>query len=156
VLVFDTSAFINGWRYHYPPQTYPFGLVWERIGQAMDDGRVIAPRMVLVELRDKDDDVYGWVRWRASLFVEPRQAVQQQVGAIEALFKRPGVRDRADPFVMAEAKVRGFTVVTYEGTNTFTGRPTKKADEKMPGMCRRLGIGCCLVPEALARLDVAV
>lgn len=146
MLVFDTSAFINGWRYHYPPSTFPG--VWDFIGEALGDGRIVSPRMVLTELKSKDDDVYAWARHRSALFVDPTAAVQAEIGPIQALFTNP-VRDRADPFVMAEAKVRGFVVCTYEGTNTFTGRPTKKADEKMPGMCRRLSLGCCIVPEAL-------
>ena len=152
MLVFDTSAFINGWRYHYRPDTFPS--VWDRIGEAMTNGRIVSPRMVLVELKEKDDEVHTWAKERAALFVDPSPPVQAEVGQIQAMLPNPGVRDRADPFVMAEAKVRGFTVVTYEGTNTFTGRRTKRADEKMPGMCRRLGIGCCIVPDALAMLGV--
>ncbi len=153
MLVFDTSAFINGWRYHYPPGTFPS--VWDLISTAMDDGRIVSPRMVLVELQSKDDDVYAWARQRAARFVDPTPAVQREIGPIQAMLPNPGVRDRADSFVMAEAKVRSFTVVTYEGTNTFTGRPTKRADEKMPGMCRTLGLDCRIVPEALTMLGAS-
>lgn len=150
MLVFDTSAFINGWRYHYPPATFPS--VWDLFAAAMEDGRIFSPRMVLVELKAKDDDVYAWAKERSALFLDPSPEVQREIGPIQGMLPNPSVRDRADPFVMAEAKVRGFIVVTYEGTNTFTGRATKKAHEKMPGMCRTLGIGCCIVPEALAML----
>jgi hypothetical protein len=67
VLVFDTSAFINGWRYHYPPSTFPE--VWDFIGEALEDGRIVSPRMVLTELKSKDDDVYAWARHRRALTV---------------------------------------------------------------------------------------
>lgn len=75
-------------------------------------------------------------------------------GAIQARFPDPGVRDVADPFVIAEAQVRGFTVVTYEGTNTITGARTKRWAEKMPGICHDLEVPCCIVPQALAMLGV--
>ena len=80
--------------------------------------------------------------------------MQAAVGPIQAYLPNPGVRDVADPFVIAEAQVRGFSVVTYEGTNTITGARTKRWAEKMPGICHKLGIPCCIVPEALAMLGV--
>jgi hypothetical protein len=152
MLVFDTSAYINGWRYHYPPATFP--TVWVRIGEAMDDGRIIAPREVYNELKAKDDDVFAWAKDRSGLFVEPSAEVQAEVGPIQAMFSNPGVRDRADPFVIAEAKVRRYTVVTYEGTNSFTGQRTRRWGEKMPGVCQTLGVPCRIVPEALTMLGV--
>jgi hypothetical protein len=45
MLVFDTSAYLNGWRDHYPPKTFPS--VWKLIEDAMVDQRIIAPREVL-------------------------------------------------------------------------------------------------------------
>jgi hypothetical protein len=151
MLVFDTSAYINGWRVHYPPETFPS--VWELFEECMRDGRIIAPREVYNELETKDDDVFAWAKRLEALFVDPSEAVQAAIGPIAALIPNYGVRDLADPFVMAEAKVRGSTVVTYEGTNTITGARTKKWAEKMPGICDQLGIPCCIVPEALGMLD---
>jgi hypothetical protein len=154
VLVFDTSAYINGWRIHYRPATFP--TVWERIAEAMADGHIIAPREVYNELQSKDDDVAAWAHARVQLFVEPSEAVQRKVGPIQESFKNPGVRDRADPFVIAEAEVRSFTVVTYEGTNAITGARTRRWEEKMPGICEQLGIQCRIVPEALEMLGVTI
>jgi uncharacterized protein DUF4411 len=154
VLVFDTSAFINGWRIHYRPTTFP--TVWERVAEAMAAEFIIAPREVYNELQTKDDDVAHWAHARVHLFVEPSEAVQRAVGPIQASFKNPGVRDRADPFVVAEAPVRSFTVVTYEGTNSITGARTRRWEEKMPGICEELGIQCRIVPEALEMLGVTI
>jgi hypothetical protein len=150
VLVFDTSAFINGWRYHYPPSTFPS--IWELFGYAMADGRIVAPRAVYLELDDKDDEVFKWAKGLKQHFCEPTEAVQRLAGAIEATLPKPGVRDQADPFVIAEAELRGFTVVTYEGTNTITGARTKRWHEKMPGVCHQRNIACCIVPQALGML----
>src|SRR6266567_6311910 len=76
-----------------------------------------------------------------------------RVSAIYATFPNPGIRDAADPWVIAEAKIRGLAVVTYEG-RTFSGVPTseRRWAKSMPGICRRLGVGCVTLPEALGEL----
>ena len=121
MFVFDTSAFINGWRDHYPYETFPS--VWDLISTALDDGRVIAAREVFRELVKKDDEVAAWAKQREARFVDPSPAVQKLSGELQVRFPKPNVRNIADPFVLAEADIRGFTVVTYEG-RSFVG-PTK-------------------------------
>ena len=150
MFVFDTSAYINGWRYHYPRET--FGKVWERIGEALADGRVISPREVLRELEKKDDDLFGWSKNFRSAFVPPTDDVQAEAGRLQAaFFPNPGTRDAADPWVIAEAKVKGLTVVTYEGTS-INGTPTVKASTKMPGFCAAEGVDCVILGQALGQL----
>lgn len=149
MLVFDTSAYINGRRDHYPVETFPS--VWQLVAEAMDDGRVIAPREVLNELKAKDDETCAWAKERAERFVEPSEDVQREAGVILGMLPNPGVRDGADPFVVAEAKVRGFTVVTYEG-RSFSGVQTKNWAKRMPGICRQVGVECRTLPEALTKL----
>lgn len=152
MLVFDTSAYLNGWRDHLQPTTFPS--VWSLIGDAMEDSRIIAPREVLTELKRKDDDVAQWATDRASSFVEASEAVQRRAGAIYSLFPNPGVRDEADPFVIAEAEIRGFTVITYEG-RSFSGVPTTNWARTMPGICRHLTVDCRTLPEGLAMLGAS-
>jgi len=135
MFVADTTAFINGWRDHYAPATFPS--VWELISDAMADGRIIPPREVYRELIKKDDEIVAWARERAALFIDPSEDVQRAAGVIYEMFPRPGRRDGADPFVIAEAQSRGFTVVTYEG-RTFSGVPTKNWERSMPGICQAL------------------
>jgi hypothetical protein len=149
MFVFDTSAYLNGWHDHLPPKT--FGSVWTFISDEMAKGRIIAPREVLTELLRKDDDVATWARDRRSSFVEPTEEVQRRAGEIYNEFPNPGIRDGADPFVIAEAEARGFTVVTYEG-RSFNGVPTRRWDRQMPGICQRHSVDCATLPESLAQL----
>ncbi|MGH2941883.1 MAG: DUF4411 family protein [Solirubrobacteraceae bacterium] len=149
MLVFDTSAYINGQRDHYPVATFPS--VWDVITEAMSDGRIIPPREVFRELTAKDDDIAEWARERASVFVDPSPETQRAAGVIYAMFSGAGRRDGADPFVIAEAQIRGFTVVTYEG-RSFSGVPTRNWERRMPGICRRAGVPCRTLPEALMML----
>lgn len=150
MLVFDTSAYLNGWNHHYRPQTFPS--VWELVAQGVQDGRIITPREVFNELCGKDDDVKAWIEaFDRSLFVEPSPEVQTLSGAFYDRLPNPDMRDKADPFVLAEAQHRHFVVVTYEGTS-FSGSRTKHWDRRMPGICNEFGIACCTMPEALERL----
>ena len=57
---------------------------------------------------------------------------------MQAFLPKPGIRDKADPWVIAEARVRGLMVVTYEG-RTFGGTQTVKASTKMPPYARSWG-----------------
>ncbi len=59
MLVFDTSAFLNGRNDHYPPATFPS--VWQLVVDALIDGRIFLPRAVWVEARAKDDDIKAWI-----------------------------------------------------------------------------------------------
>jgi hypothetical protein len=153
VLVFDTSAFLNGRRDHYPPATFPS--VWALVAQAMVDGRIIVPRAVYVELVAKDDDVADWCNQQPKhVFVDPSEPVQRIVGPVYAQFANPGRRDGADPFVIAEARHREFSVVTYEG-RSFSGVPTRHWDRSMPGICKHLEVRCCTLPEALTMLGAS-
>lgn len=149
MFVFDTSAFINGWRDHYPPATFPG--VWGLIAAGLEDGRIVAPREVFREIERMDDEVFEWARARSDRFVDPTIGVQGEVGAIYAQFPKPGVRDAADPWVIAEARVRNFIVVTYEG-RAFSGEALPSTARKMPGICAHFGIPCVPLPDAIGGL----
>jgi hypothetical protein len=50
MLVCDTSAYLNGWRDHYPPSTFPS--VWALIAEAIAQARIVLPREVYRELTE--------------------------------------------------------------------------------------------------------
>ncbi len=113
------------------------------------------PREVFRELTVYDDDVAAWIKQRAAVVVEPSADVQREAGRIEEAFPNPGTRSSADPFIIAEALISGFTVVTYEG-RSFSGVPHKNWHRSMPGICQHFGVACCTLPEALSALDVSI
>jgi hypothetical protein len=88
----------------------------------MDDGRVLSPRAALAELEHKDDDVYQWAREHPAAFVEPGEEVQVRAGEIYGELPNVGDRDAADPWVVAEASIRGFSVVPTKGGRTLECR----------------------------------
>jgi len=60
MLVFDTSAYINGRNDHLPPGTFPS--VWALVEEALLDWRIFLPREVCRELRAKDDGIKHWIQ----------------------------------------------------------------------------------------------
>lgn len=153
MFVFDSSAFINGSRHHYHLDTMPS--VWRLVEAAIDDGRVIVPREVYREIFDQEDEISQLLKRHQAAVIDPSREVQMRAGQLQSEFPKPGLRDKADPFVMAEAESRSTTVVTYEGI-TFTGAPARGADRKLPAICKRLGIDCCTLSEALRKLGLSL
>ena len=44
----DTSAIVQAWRTHYPPEVFPS--VWQRLEELIDSGELRASEEVLYEL----------------------------------------------------------------------------------------------------------
>ena len=149
MLVFDTSAYINGWRDHLPPATFPG--VWTLVDVALEDGRVISPREVYNDLQRQDDELAAWAHERERYFVLPSEEIQRAAGVLHAEFGDHPFRNASDPWVVAEAQAREWCVVTYEG-RTFSGVPIKNWQRSMPGICQQYQVDCATLPEALARL----
>ena len=57
----DTSSLIDLWRRHYPPDV--FQTLWEKDIEALIfQGEIIAPQEVFNELKQKDDELFKWVK----------------------------------------------------------------------------------------------
>jgi hypothetical protein len=133
----DTSAILDGWVRHYPIDTFP--ALWDRLDQLIDAGRLCTSDEVLRELEMKDDDALAWAKARPSLFVALDEPVQVATTEILALFPKlvdtMKGRNRADPFVIAVAKLKGLTVVTGEKGGQAS-RP------RIPFVCEHLAVPC--------------
>jgi hypothetical protein len=99
---------------------------------------LFASEEVLVELKRKADEVYNWALDREAMFIPTDEDIQRPVSNIlschERLVDTRRNRSGADPFVIALAEVKGYTVVTYE---TRVGNPNKPY---IPDVCDGLGI----------------
>jgi hypothetical protein len=134
----DTSAILNAWRRHYPPDVFPS--LWQKIDELIRRGVLIASEEVLVELERKDDEVYRWVQERSQMFVaidgSVQQVVRQILGAYPRLVDTRRNRSGADPFVIALAQIEGCAVVTYETPSNDPSKP------RIPDVCAARGIRC--------------
>jgi hypothetical protein len=134
--VFDSSIWIRFARNH--PKDI-FVSLWERIDQCVTNCELISPDEVADELEHGIDDLAKELKMRNGLFVPLDEELQ--LATADVLAQCPSLadpdsdRNRADPFVVALAKIRGGIVVTEE-------RPRKvpSAPMKIPDACRCFAI----------------
>ena len=131
-----TSAILDGWRRHYPPDVFP--PVWAKLDELIASGDLMATEEVFHELEKRDDEVYAWVRERKHMFAPIDGDIQLRVAQIlgdypKLLDTRRG-RSGADPFVIAFALMEGRTVVTGEKPTGSPDRPN------IPDVCSGLGV----------------
>ena len=141
----DTSAILDGWVRYYPRDVFP--TLWDKLEEMIAAGRLVAPDEVLRELSKSDDDLHEWARSQDGLFCQLEDDVQiattEILGAFPKLVNNERNRSIADPFVIAVAKVRGFSVVTGEKRTGNSARP------KIPDVCDAYGIKCLTLLELM-------
>lgn len=101
--------------------------------------KIIATYLVREELQKGDDELLEYVKKKIPhLFLEPT-AKEQKI--VKVIINNPsfskwatGTKNKADPFVVALAKVFNLIVVTYEN-------PRATAN-KIPAACRLLEVEC--------------
>jgi hypothetical protein len=136
----DTSALIDGLERYYPEASFP--ALWEKVDELITSGRFFISEEVWEEIQRKDAVAKAWCDKRnKDDFVVPTdstvaQAVQDVLAASQRLVMNMKGRNRADPFVIAVAKLKACTVVTGEGSDGTEARP------KIPYVCGLLGLAC--------------
>jgi hypothetical protein len=135
----DTSALIDGLERYYPAETFP--ALWERVDELVSAGRFFISEEVWEEAQVRAAAVQQWCDGRKDRIVIPTDAaIIQEVQRILASYQRLVMnmkgRNRADPFVIGLARVRGAVVVTGEGSDGTADRP------KIPYICQQMGIRC--------------
>ena len=120
----------------YPIDAFPS--FWERLEQAIIDGRIISPDIVLDELKKQDDDIYNWCKDKnRDLFYPLYQDIQARQKKIINLFPRltnlTKQRSLADPWVIALAEFKQCPVVSME-------QPGSPQKPRIPDVCKALGI----------------
>jgi len=132
---FDTSSFIQ--LKEYPNDV--FLTLWANLEDFIQKGLFIAPRAVFEELKQQDDMISRWAKKNRCLFKELDQEQTTEVSNIVRQFPLLVDTDKtvedADPFLIALAKVYGWTVVTQE-------RPRRSPDAKpkIPDVCEYFNI----------------
>lgn len=121
----DTSSLIAAWSERYPIKHFPG--FWNRLDQLILDGRLLSPDEVKREITKKSDGLWDWVKARKGLFVELDLDVQKSAREVLKQFpeltKHLPDRNSADPFVIALARCRRYTVVTEESPGGSPKRP---------------------------------
>ncbi len=123
--VLDANVIIDA-RRRYPQDTFP--QLWECITELVEHGRLICPREVLHELEKGDDDCATWAKSLPGFVVEAGDNVICIVSQITKKWPEwvSKNRNRADPWIIAEAEDRRFRVITHE----------KKGPPSIPSICK--------------------
>lgn len=133
---FDTSALLDAWNRHYPPDVFP--PLWRAIEEGVTAGHFFAAEEVRTELAKKDDALSKWAKKQRHLFIDFDAAQQTAVAEVLRLFPRlvevKKGRSGADPFVIALARTRDAVVVTGENDDGTVEKP------KIPTVCRHFGV----------------
>ena len=134
--IFDANALIHIWRVH-PPDIY--SQFWRQLDDAIAAGIIRSPEEVLHELSEGTDDLAKILSEKAGLFAPLDSDLIAATMAVlhdcPSLVDPDSERNRADPFVVALAKLRGGTVVTMEKR-----RRPPSTRLKIPDACEQLGV----------------
>ncbi len=129
--VVDTGIWIRIGQ-HHPPDI--FVRLWQHLDATIAASNLISPEEVLQELERGSDDLAATVGARVGLFLpldDPQMAaVADVMQACPTLIDTESERNRADPFVVALARVRGGTVVTDERPRKAATAPFKIPDAR--------------------------
>jgi hypothetical protein len=106
----------------------------------IEEEHLIASEEVLHEIEAKEDGLHKWAKKRPKLFLPTDNEIQMSVKEILREFPKlvdtMKNRSRADPFVIALARVKGSTVVTEEKNVGTPERP------RIPIVCNYYNIKC--------------
>ena len=135
----DTCALIDLWRRFYPPDI--FKKLWKDIEALIKQGLLIAPKEVYNELKQVDDEMLEWAKKHKTMFIGLDEEQLKEVISISSKYQRlidPNKTiPEADPFLIALAKTRKWTVVTSEHPRT-----NPSARPKIPDVCKDYKIKC--------------
>ena len=135
----DTSALIDGLERYYPEGNFP--ALWQKVDGLVTEGRFFISEEVWEESQAKAAAVKTWCKSRKDSLVVPTDPtiaaeVQSILTTFPHLVMNMKGRNRADPFVIAVARLRGASVVTGEGSDGTMNRP------KIPYICQQLSVPC--------------
>lgn len=127
-----------------------FDYIWINIGELIKNKKIIASHLVRVELEKKQDELLEHLNQYSSLFVQPTEDEQKVVTTLvnHPNFDKWGTTPyhKADPFIVALAKVCKITVVTYEKLTAIKN--------SIPAACRELDVECITFLEFIRKEQI--
>lgn len=121
----DTSALIAAWSEHYPIEHFP--VLWEKLDELVEDGKLMAPIEVLHETKRRSDELHKWLGQRKKMFIDIDEGIQVRQAEVMAAYPRLIDQRRshfaADPWVISLALERGLLLVTQERATGNANRP---------------------------------
>lgn len=148
----DTNIYLDWSVRRYPVDLFP--TFTDKVETLIRDGKWKAPAQVELEIGHVGGkQLKAWARSQPGQFVAHDAALMREASAVSASF--PGMidpyarHDEADRYLIALAKLKGWTVVTHE----TPARSKKHAIRThfIPDVCQGLGVPCIDLLELMRR-----
>lgn len=130
---------------------------WDWLDQQFQGGLIASIYMVGRELREGNDELADWVRQRPTHFINNNDSQTQAIFAdiaqsvMEGDYNtgnRDGFLAKADPWIIAKAKVIDASVVTHESVVAPNARKVK-----IPNICHQFDVPCLNTFQFLRELN---
>ena len=135
VYCIDTSSLVN-LRLFWPRSKRPD--IWRRVEKLIKDDRLIAPVVVLEELKKRRDHLAKWAQKHASMFKRDTAEIVKLVSEINKEFPElvdhEKLEEDADPFVVALAVAESRTLLKPECV-VVTDEKYVQGAQKIPHVC---------------------
>ncbi len=139
----DTNIFIDWWVRRYPTDVFPS--VKKAIEELINQGKLFAPERVLEEINHVGSNpLKVWAKSYKHIFLS--HDVNLQAEANEIQFNYPDLIDNTSPFdeadrwIIALAKLKGWTVITHETSARKKKNPLRNL--YIPDVCNAMKIPC--------------
>lgn len=151
----DANTYIQAKNQYYGMDICP--AYWDWLDTQFQQGTIASVDMIGRELKDGNDELADWARARPEHFIQNDDAETQGVfsNLVQTVMVgdyNQGNRDnflaKADPWIIAKAKVIGATVVTHE---SIVAPNTKKV--KVPNICQQFEVPCLNTFQFLRELN---
>lgn len=134
----DTSSLVKLNR-NNPLDVFPS--IWKNLEILVSNNRLIAPKEVLNEINQNDDQLSKWAKSQKGMFIEP---TPKQIGFVKNILRDyPSILDvdrkyDADPWVIALA----LEMATHPQKTLFTIKRIVVTEEKLRGNKVRIPLIC--------------
>ena len=143
----------------------PFDLwptFWDKFRDLMINGQIYSCNRVKSEIETRNDELTNWmsVNTPPNFYIGEDTDVMIQLAATQnwantnSVFTdaaRIDYANKADAYIVATAKAKGLTVVTYEKSSPFS-----RTRVKIPDACAAIGVNCCKLNDMLRELGVTI
>lgn len=157
--ILDTNIFIRS-KNEMPFDLWPS--FWTKIKKLIDSGKIFSCEMVKTEIDKGKDDLTDWLHsYAPSSFYIPvdaevmvQYAATQTWAASNLTFSLKAKQEyavNADAYLVATAKAKGLTLVSYE-----TPDPNCRKRVKIPDACAALQVNFCDLNTMMKELGITI
>ena len=157
--LFDTNIFIRS-KNEMPMELWP--TFWGKVSEMISCGNVYSHEAVKEEIKKGKDELTEWIHDNASeqFYISNDAEIMSEYARVmnwaqgNSAFRQSAIEEFArvaDAFLVAAASAKGYTLVTYEESDTLCRKRVK-----IPDACNALGVRYCDLNTVLRELDIRI